>query len=284
MVRPRKDKKAQEIKDFIRESGFILELEVAEYLEKNGYRVDPNQYFFDADEGKKREIDLIAQKTINGVSVCLVIECKQNLGDEWVFVSSQKNPVRYFSELKHSPKIPYELLKKDKAYDELHIYNFKIPLAQNYLVYRRDKGKKARAESVQINECVFKLPKALVWIAADEAKTPTIYLPVVLFSGNLFEVRYRGGLVVNERTLIQFQTTLESPAYFDKTFVEPPTVAQSTDPDMKKAKSSAKRLGKEYTIDFINQKSLKRYLSLLEREVKKLDVTLWPVIKPSAGA
>jgi hypothetical protein len=268
-----KKTRGSEIADFIRESGFILELESAEFLEKNGYQVEPNQFFFDADENKKREIDLIAKKLINGVTVCLVIECKQNLGDEWIFVSSQKNPVRYYSELKHSPKIPFEILSKHKAYDDLHIYNPKFPLAQNYVVYRKDKGKKARVEPLQISECIFKLPKALIWVAANGAKSPTIYYPVALFSGNLFEVRYKGGLVIKERALMQLQTTIESSGYTQSESLSSPI----HNSDLSKVVASNRKLGKEYTIDFINRKGLTRYLSLIEKEISKLDVALWPV-------
>ncbi len=279
MSHKKQQKKNFQIAKFIRESGFIWELEAAECLEKSDYQVEPSQDFFDAEEGKKREIDIIARKNINNVTICLVVECKQSLGDDWIFVSTQKNPTRHFSELKHSPKIPSEILKKHKTYDDIHIYNFKVSLAQNYLV--REKSGKKRHDPIQITECLFKLPKALVWTARVEAKTPTIYFPVTLFSGDLFEASYKGKLLIKEKRLIQYQTILDAPTYYDKlsTVVTlPQNSIPVTDPDVRSAKTTAKRLGKEFTIEFVNKKGLRRYLSLIDREIRALDVSIWPLV------
>ncbi len=282
----KKKKKNSEIADFLHETGFILELETCEFLEKQGYAVDPSQYFFDAEEGKKREIDLIATKVVNKIAICLIIECKQNLGDDWVFICTQKNPEHYYNELKHSPKIPLESLK-EKAYDNLHIYNFRFALAQNYLAYRSEKGKKFKVEPIQIKESIYKLPKTVVWVARDVAKIRTIYLPVTLFNGKIFVASYDKELIVKEKTFVQFQTTLETPAYhqkFNPSFSKFITVKEGDnelDPDCKKARSSAERLGKFYVIDFITRKGLKKYLNLIEKEVSLLDLKLWPGNKES---
>lgn len=286
MPKPKKKSKSSEIVNFLHESGFMLELEAGEFLEQQGYKVYPSQYFFDADEEKKREIDLIAYKTVNGIIICLVIECKQNLGDDWVFICTQKSPQRYYGELKHSPKIPTEVLQKNKKYDELHIYNFKFSLAQNYLVYRREKGKKSKVEPIQITESIFKLPKAVVWVARDKTKNPTIYLPITLFNGNIFVAHYDKKLIVKEKLLVQFQTTLETSAYYQKperslsflvNSMEIKKEEEKRDPDVKRAKASAENLGNLYIIDFITKKGFKKYLNLVEKEISLLDLKLWPV-------
>jgi Holliday junction resolvase-like predicted endonuclease len=274
--------KSSEIANFLHESGFILEMEASEFLEKNGYDVQSSQYFFDAEELKNREIDLIATKIVNDIAICLIIECKQNLGDDWVFISTQKNPKRYYNELKHSPRIPAESLKQ-KQYDDLHVYNFRFALAQNYLVYRSEKGKRSKIEPLQIRESTLKLPKVVVWTARDNTKFRTIYLPVILFSGRLFLANYQKRLIVKEKMLVQFQTTLESLPYYEKpdmsySFLsEPRNQNEKVDPDVSKAKTSSKKLGKFFVIDIISRKGLKRFLTLLEKEVSQLDLNLWPI-------
>ena len=68
---------------------------------------------------------MVAKKIVNGITIFLLIECKQNLGDDWIFICTQINPQRRYDELKHSPKIPLEVLKT-KKYDDLHVYNYKF--------------------------------------------------------------------------------------------------------------------------------------------------------------
>ncbi|MFA4890287.1 MAG: hypothetical protein WC587_01480 [Candidatus Paceibacterota bacterium] len=285
MLKQKKKSESSAIVDFLYESGFVLELETADFLEKQGYKVFPSQYFFDADEEKKREIDLIATKVVNGITLYLIIECKQNLGDDWVFICTQKSPRRKYNEFKHSPEIPTEILK-NKEYSDLHVYNFKFSLAQNYLVYRREKGKKSKIEPLQITEAVFKLPKAVVWFARNKKDVPTIYLPVTLFNGKIFVANYDKKIIVKEKKLVQFQTALETPAYYEKldfsslsrlTGGYKVSEIKKIDPDSKIAKESAERLGEFYIIDFITKRGLKKYLNLIEKEVSSLDLKLWPV-------
>jgi hypothetical protein len=44
--------------------GLLAELEVAEIFRKNGFRLEVSKYYNDIDEGKGREIDLVADYTL----------------------------------------------------------------------------------------------------------------------------------------------------------------------------------------------------------------------------
>ncbi len=87
-----------EILSALKDSGFLLEQEVASSLESQGYRVWTNHPYIDQDESKEREVDVVALKTIPtpvGVStskVCinLVCSCKNN-SYPLVLLSRKKN-------------------------------------------------------------------------------------------------------------------------------------------------------------------------------------------------
>jgi hypothetical protein len=73
----------QEIVNALTSSGFLLEQEVALVLEQRGYEIRLSPSYVDPDEGKQREIDVIAYKDTSTSSVpdrplChfIVVECK----------------------------------------------------------------------------------------------------------------------------------------------------------------------------------------------------------------
>lgn len=54
----------EEIKDFLTRTGFIFEMRVNEFLQKQGYSPEINSLFYDLEGQQSREIDIVAQKTI----------------------------------------------------------------------------------------------------------------------------------------------------------------------------------------------------------------------------
>lgn len=263
-------KPIDKVKDFLTTTGFILEMEVAEKLKKIGYGVKVNQYFFDHDTAKKREIDIIATKKINDIDLILVIECKQSQSDDWIFICSDSTPPRYYQYQKHLPSI--SKIKESGVLDHLLTFNEAIPLAQNFII-KNAAGKKS--ESKQIDSCIEKLPKALIDIAdklPDSEKTRTLLIPVGIFNGQMFSAKYQDKLVVKEVPYVQYHTILESSPYTYKYA----HLGDNTISNTPIAKTS-RELGKYYLVDLISKRRLGFFLRRIEGEIKKIDVNNWPL-------
>ena len=87
----------EEIVEALDSSGYLMEQEVASRFEALGYHVRTNRPYTDPDEGKSREIDVTAIKTIwrdetakIAVFVEFVVECK-NSTLPYVFITRPKN-------------------------------------------------------------------------------------------------------------------------------------------------------------------------------------------------
>ncbi|MFH1626123.1 MAG: hypothetical protein ABID54_13350 [Pseudomonadota bacterium] len=90
------DDKTKFIKQEIERSGFPFEMEITSILKEDGWDVLPSTPYWDEDEGKWREIDIKAYKSIEqgpdgenlkpySLSVALIIECKKTDDYGWVF-------------------------------------------------------------------------------------------------------------------------------------------------------------------------------------------------------
>ncbi len=182
-------------------------------LKKEKFTVKVNQLFLDLEESKKREIDIVAEKTINKIKFVLVIECKQSLRDSWIFIYSEKKTSRYYYATKHLPVV--KTLSKSNVFADTHLMKKEISIVQNYIVM--DKVKIKKTEDYQIEEAIKKIPKALINIAADySGKEKTIYLPVIVFSGQFFTASYEDELKIQEQENVQFQVSFESKYYKKK--------------------------------------------------------------------
>lgn len=88
---------SEEIIDALRKSGYLMEQEVASQLEAFDFHVFPNQAFEDIEEGKSREIDVVARKRVAhseesklSAFVEIVAECKNNT-NPFIFIGRPKN-------------------------------------------------------------------------------------------------------------------------------------------------------------------------------------------------
>jgi len=274
---------APDIAKFLKASGYIFEMEMARVLRSKGYKTLQNRYFLDLEEDKKREIDIIATKEINNIKIYLVIECKQSLQDDWIFICSEQNPERYYGDVKHFPRIELSKIRDQKIFDMLHILDYKKPLAQNYITLEKKRDKKGEGE--QIWGSLIKLPKALVYAGSklDDQKK-TILLPIILFSGKIFSARYTDRLFVKEEGLIQFQSFLDSDAYVEReakgqkiynTLTNSYYTFNPKEEEIERVISIAKLFGNRFLIDIINKSGLQRYLSMIEKRISKISIDKW---------
>lgn len=93
------DKQDNNLKDKVAEwlasEGYPLEFLTASVFQKNGFRVEQGYYVQDIQSNALREIDVLAEKTIDiGPSflrVCYVVECKWSGDKPWVIFSSERH-------------------------------------------------------------------------------------------------------------------------------------------------------------------------------------------------
>ena len=82
------------IRNWLDEQGYPLEMKVARSFQGAGFSVSSSEYYLDPDEGKPREIDVIAsmETTISGVSfqMAFAVECKSSKKSPWVCFQSRR--------------------------------------------------------------------------------------------------------------------------------------------------------------------------------------------------
>lgn len=281
-----------DVKKLLEKTGFAFEMNVADSLKKLGYKVFVNRYFFDLEESKKREIDIIAKKQIGKVTLNFVIECKQSLQDTWVFVCSDERPARYYRYVKHLPTV--ENLHKTELFNHVHVLNAKAKISQNYSVFKTHTKKKS--ESLQIDEATQKLPKALLDVASatlNETKTKNIFVPLVVFNGQIFSATYNEQLIVSEEDFLYHAREFESEAYGSTSSTDDELVraavklgSLSADSPYDSVRRKISRIKKchekfdsSYAICFTNFPNLKKLIEVYESDAGKTSVRKWSIHK-----
>lgn len=116
MTEKKEESKEEKNKKAINSTGFIVEHQVSQILENNGWSVINNRYYIDDMENKLREIDLLAYKTVNFDKIryffVLVISCKKSETDDWVLITkTYKDDVNF-------TKFPFHYWTKDKILEK----------------------------------------------------------------------------------------------------------------------------------------------------------------------
>jgi hypothetical protein len=287
-----------QIGEFLKKTGFVFEMRMNELLTKLGYACEINSTFLDLETDIEREIDIIARKRLqNDVYIDLIIECKQSLMDKWIFLHNQKTK-RFYIAVKHLPHVPVETVKQTRLFDDLHIFDWNIPLAHNYICYSHASEKKG--DQSQIEECLHKLPKALPDFASRAVGGRHMFFPVALFSGQIFSVSYDGSLIVKERPFLQYSLRFNKQKYI-RTLDDLPTFGISLGGSLadlgkthnekrsKEIRKVADDLGVYYQIDFVSESGLHDYISMVEKQVAAVPIDEWKlpavpaVEKPASG-
>ncbi|SRR5258708_5783362 len=82
----------EELEEKIKQTGFILEHQVAEMFEKAGWGIIHNRYYIDDVVPQQREIDLLAYKVDESIPnfrivTCLIVSCKKSEQYDWIFLT-----------------------------------------------------------------------------------------------------------------------------------------------------------------------------------------------------
>ncbi len=245
-----------DIQRFITQTGFIFEMQVAELLKHAGFKVELGKTFLDIESRKRREIDIVAKKNVNHVELNLIIECKKSDRDVWIFTCSDREAIRGNRRLKHYPIIEQMMW----YFHDFHYFDKKFPLAQNYTIF--DLNLEKKSTSIQIETCLEKLPKAVLARHArhKDGKKTALFLPVALFSGQIFTVSYDGIATILEDSHVKFPVEIESEAYLN------PTLDKNMPTYKEEAAivKSLEELSPRFQLDFVSNSGLTQYLSTLD--------------------
>jgi len=272
---------ADEIANFLERTGFVFEMRASEVFKKWGYATEISEEFFDLEGNTYREIDIIATKIVNNINLHLVVECKQSQTEKWIFICN-KQLGRYYYALKHLPHVATSAFREKKVFSGSHIFDSKVPLAHNYLCYTTANNKKS--DHLHIDECVHKLPKALLDVAAKtEEGNRHLFFPVALFSGQIFSATYHGKLVVEEKPFLQYYVRFQKAAYNQ----QPETkINLSIFPSLheilgntseQRVRALMGELSAHYHIDFVTEAGLPDYLTMIENEVGAVRTEYWDI-------
>jgi hypothetical protein len=279
---------SKNVREFLLSTGFPLEMKTAQELEKKGFIVSVSYTFFDLEENKIREIDLVATKEINGKRINLIIECKQSVRDAWIFVAPKSVP-RFWNFAKHSPRIQ-KIEDFRKCFNDLHFFDIKIPLANNYITLDINTGKKS--DHTNVTDAIYKCIKGTLHYASEmrSVSERNLYYSIICFSGNVFTTTFTSKLAVAKKTWVQFVQKFNPPAYnpmnneeivfqnriigldeqinYDK-------VRQSE--RFNEVRNTGRSFGDDYIIDIVTPNSINELVSKIEDDARKIDDKIWPI-------
>jgi hypothetical protein len=145
-------------------------------------------------------------------------------------------------------------------------------------------------EHIQIDECVHKLPKALLDLASRAEGGRHLFFPVALFAGQMFAVSYSGKLVVTEVPHLQYYVSFEKEVYHRKldrtstmggfSSLVPSLIEmeeQVKEIRQAKIRDAARSLSFPYQIDFVTEAGLPDYLAIIEKQIDAVRTVDWLV-------
>ena len=233
---------SNDIIDALKQSGYLMEQEVATQLESLNFHVWTNWAFEDSDEGKSREIDVRAIKRVAhneekklSAFVEIIVECKKST-NPFVFIGRPKNqtdnrhppqelvfPIAQYTALKEIGKNRARIRKKDAffhlEFDSVH-YDFAREMKVVQFCRIDRKGARWQANHGGLyNSIFFPMAKALsarkreiqVGTQPDEWRDFWFFVPMVVTSGDIFYVdSTEADPVPQERNYITFKREIRS--------------------------------------------------------------------------
>lgn len=270
------------IKKFLNTTGFPFEMKMAKLLQKEGWTVKMSEPYLDLEALKEREIDIIANKTINDISVNLIIECKYSQKDSWIFVLAKPWISRYTTFLKSYPYIPSEnATALKKCIGHLSIFNHNEPAARNFITFDGTRKSNTNPAWTALHQVI----KGTIGYAAkmNSLFYRNLYFPIILFSGPIFSTTYLRSLAVKKVSYMQYPFKLNSTAYEKENYTlsTPVTIsATETNHKIDDIRTAHEKLQDEYLVEFISHNKLKWYLKRIQSEVEKIDLNHWKIQKP----
>ena len=200
----------KEILESIKDSGYLMEQEIASIFENENFFVITNSAFEDDEEGKSREIDVYAHNRIyesesNKVSIFVnfICECKNNT-NPFVFIGRDKNnsdkyftPTEFvFSKNRFEQKITEKLMVVQEPFNYFHLqkshhfFQTKQKAVQFCKIVRNGKNWKAMHDGIY-DSIFIPLVKALEYHKKKQKNynsSVTLNYPIVVLNSDIFYV------------------------------------------------------------------------------------------------
>src|ERR1035437_1604197 len=193
------------IKKDIKQTGFVIELEIGEILRKNQFHTNHNASYEDKDCHLSREIDLTAtecyrdKKTNLYVEYHLILEVKKNSDRPWIIFTNPPSYIGYGWRILHSS---FNTTNKKNS-----ILSSKLIDLDNPLILKNRIGKayhelgKTSSDKSKIYESILSVCKAAYYFKDNVGEEPFkkdfdknssveihFYIPIIVIDGILVEV------------------------------------------------------------------------------------------------
>lgn len=187
------------IKSGLIKSGFPLELNIAQKLKQRDWAYSIGNSYLDFETYKLREIDIVAEKNINGFHVNLIVECKKSEKDQLILyqTSSREKTGKniFFSTwLKCFPKITFA---RDSGYKEKNIISaFKdLPLCDETQHFAKNiifsNGDNIKQDNTSFFSSLNSIIKKSILAGSDgyvETGFRILFLHVVIYDGFILKI------------------------------------------------------------------------------------------------
>jgi hypothetical protein len=181
---------ADRVAEWLQKQGYALEHKTAEEFRRAGFVPRLGLTYRDFDEGKVREVDVVARASLaaSRVEVHLVVECKR-LHKPWVVRVADMDYLRKgnLSWLPVATARVREHMVANRAAIEA-AYPVPQPVGFDLIQAFKDKPNDADAA----HDAMAQVVSAAVGLAADRVRfpNPAVFHPVVVVDGSLFEARF----------------------------------------------------------------------------------------------
>ena len=131
----------EKVKKALIDSGFPLEMIIAKVLEDDGWNTNLGDRYVDFETRVLREIDIIANKSVNGIEVYLVIECKKSDNKQLVLYAPtpDRQIMHFLPPFRVFPKFKPKDNRHKNIWYQLPLFNDNIPLSNNIIFTKGDK-------------------------------------------------------------------------------------------------------------------------------------------------
>jgi hypothetical protein len=195
---PASEELTNKIKQGIIKSGFPLEMKIGKTLHKNGWAYSLGSLYKDFETEKIREIDLSAEKTINGIAIHIEIACKKSTEKQLVLYAPKLQKKDLFYEIYFTilPAVfwgqekekGYSSKKIYSAFRDLDIFDENVPISKKLIV---SKGNVITEDNVKFLSDFNGLIKHSIITGSDgyiETGFRIVYLYVMVFEGLIFNL------------------------------------------------------------------------------------------------
>jgi len=190
LSRDKERRKIEKIRDSILKSGYLLELEIRNFLKKSNWFVSHQWAYIDKTTGKVRLIDIVARKVTKRLNSILLIECKKSDKHEWAFYTEPKEIKFLDTYLKMLGDfyIKFENLLKQQSnlnlskLNRLHLMDktIKLGVLHRVISSKKDDFYEAAQQIISALEDLENFAK----IDSDEL---SIFFPTIVFDGYMYE-------------------------------------------------------------------------------------------------